>query len=211
MTGEALRLLEGWAATEADPGGSEGALGARSQSCNEGGSLWKQRRWNGVRGQGQGPPAAWPACIGRGWGGACKRLWSPRHPLFPLHPAAPRAAPGTAPWTSGHLVALQKPGSSATRMILVTSCAFESSFTYFCILHKCIYFNKMSESFLTFYFHKFKGDFFNSFCLTKKEINSVNFFDQILVHVHVFLKNSPFLKRLYFKPDVFRLLSGTGD
>lgn len=57
-----LELREGWAVTKADPEGSEEALKADSQSRDEGGSVWKQRRWNTI--WGQGPPAASPLCSG---------------------------------------------------------------------------------------------------------------------------------------------------
>lgn len=152
MTTEALRPLEGWAATKADPGGSEAALGAPSQSCDEGGSMWKQRRWNSVRGQGHGPPPPGLPVLGR-WGDLQVPLKSPTPP--------PSLCTGTAPWTSGHLVPLQRPRAlsfenqlSNPHSLLIAFCTklFSSI--------KCL------NHFWTFYLYKILGVFYPCFCQT---------------------------------------------
>ena len=104
-----LELREGWAVTKADPEGSEEALKADSQSRDEGGSVWKQRRWNTI--WGQGPPAASPLCSGPVSASASEVLNNPpahTHTHTHTHPAAPGAAP------SCHLVTQHSPAQTDT-------------------------------------------------------------------------------------------------
>ena len=107
-----LELGEGWAVIKADPEGSEEALKADSQSRDEGGSVWKQRRWNTI--WGQGPPAASPLCSGPVSASASEVLNNPPTPTHTHTHTHTLQHQALHPAPSCHLVTQLSPAQTDT-------------------------------------------------------------------------------------------------